>query len=116
MLLLQVYVSKDNIDKDLVDSIVLPAQDRNAPEVFYRVITSRGESINSLLQKIKVHCHHLLVLGSSSSVAHSKLAGEDCRGWFDMSMPQEGFETMVPGALSRLKLPATAGTSIFAMG
>lgn len=49
----QVYISKDNIDQDLIDSIALPAQDSNAPEVFYRVITSQGESINSLLQKIQ---------------------------------------------------------------
>ena len=49
----QVYVSKLNIDDDLVSSIVDPAQDPNAPDVFYRVISSNGASINSLLQKIK---------------------------------------------------------------
>lgn len=47
-------MSDDNIDVDLVDSIVLPAQDSNAPDVFYRVITSEGESINALLQKLQV--------------------------------------------------------------
>lgn len=51
---LQVYVSQLNIDDDLVSSIVDPAQDPNAPDVFYRVISSSGASINSLLQRIKV--------------------------------------------------------------
>ena len=36
---LQVYVSERNLDDDLVRSISLPAQDPNAAEVFYRVIT-----------------------------------------------------------------------------
>ena len=35
----QVYVSDRNLDDDLVRSISLPAQDPNAAEVFYRVIT-----------------------------------------------------------------------------
>lgn len=35
----QVYVSDRNLDEDLVRSISLPAQDPNAAEVFYRVIT-----------------------------------------------------------------------------
>lgn len=35
----QVYVSERNLDDDLVRSISLPAQDPNAAEVFYRVIT-----------------------------------------------------------------------------
>ena len=52
---MQVYVSKANIDDDLVNSIVDPAQDPNAPDVFFRVISSEGASINSLLQKVKVH-------------------------------------------------------------
>lgn len=53
-MVVQVYVSKDNIDDDLVTSIVQPAQDPNAPDVFYRVISSSGESINSLLRSVKV--------------------------------------------------------------
>ncbi len=47
-------MSKLNIDDDLVSSIVDPAQDPNAPDVFYRVISSSGASINSLLQRIQV--------------------------------------------------------------
>lgn len=35
----QVYVSDRNIDDELVRSISLPAQDPNAAEVFYRIIT-----------------------------------------------------------------------------
>lgn len=57
--LVQVYVSRANIDDDLVSSIVDPAQDPNAPDVFYRVISSNGASINSLLQKVKVRIYGL---------------------------------------------------------
>lgn len=39
VLCLQVYVSDRNVDEDLVRSIALPAQDPNAAEVFYRIIT-----------------------------------------------------------------------------
>lgn len=49
----QVYVSPDNIDDDLVRSISLPAEDPNAPEVFFRVITARGEPMNALLDKLQ---------------------------------------------------------------
>lgn len=48
----QVYVSPANIDDELVRSISLPAQDPNAAEVFYRVITARGEAMNRLLDKL----------------------------------------------------------------
>ncbi|PRW33916.1 chloroplastic isoform X2 [Chlorella sorokiniana] len=48
----QVYVSDRNLDDDLVRSISLPAQDPNAAEVFYRVITARGEAMNRLLAKL----------------------------------------------------------------
>ncbi|PSC74999.1 Haloalkane dehalogenase [Micractinium conductrix] len=48
----QVYVSPATIDDDLVRSIQLPAQDPNAAEVFYRVITARGEAMNRLLDRL----------------------------------------------------------------
>jgi hypothetical protein len=49
----QVYSSPRNIDDDLVRSISLPAQDANAPEVFYRIITARGEAMNRLLDRLQ---------------------------------------------------------------
>lgn len=48
----QVYVAPGHVDDDLVRSISLPAQDPNAPEVFYRVITAQGEAMNRLLDKL----------------------------------------------------------------
>lgn len=48
-----VYVNEDRIDDDLVRSIAIPAEDPNAPEVFYRVITAKGQSVNKLLDRIK---------------------------------------------------------------
>lgn len=48
----QVYVSDRNIDDQLVRSISLPAQDPNAAEVFYRIITARGEAMNRLLDRL----------------------------------------------------------------
>jgi pimeloyl-ACP methyl ester carboxylesterase len=51
-LLCQVYGDLRNIDDDLIDSISAPAADPNAPEVFFRVITGSGSSINRLLKKI----------------------------------------------------------------
>jgi pimeloyl-ACP methyl ester carboxylesterase len=42
-ILRQVYpVNADNVDKELVESILFPAQDKNAAEVFYRVIKKNG--------------------------------------------------------------------------
>jgi hypothetical protein len=49
----QVYVSPDHIDDDLVRSIALPAQDPNAAEVFYRIITAQGEAMNLLLDRLR---------------------------------------------------------------
>lgn len=51
-----VYASKESIDDDLVNSIVVPAQDPQAGEVFYRInAKSKGQSItvNSYLEQIK---------------------------------------------------------------
>lgn len=42
-----------NVDSQLVASIVAPAQHPNAAEVFYRVITGRGQSLNSLLDRMQ---------------------------------------------------------------
>ena len=48
----QVYHSHDNVDEALVQSILTPADDPRAAEVFYRVITSRGTPINLLLDSM----------------------------------------------------------------
>ena len=48
----QVYHSHDNVDEALVQSILTPADDPRAAEVFYRVITSRGMPINLLLDSM----------------------------------------------------------------
>ncbi len=49
----QVYHCDDSIDDDLVRSIALPAEDPNAPEVFYRIITGRGQPMNRLLDRLE---------------------------------------------------------------
>ena len=49
------YVSKNNVDDDLVASIVRPAQDPKAAEVFYRIITGSGASVDSLLRMLVVN-------------------------------------------------------------
>lgn len=49
---LQVYVSSANIDQELVTSIVDPAQHPDAPDVFYKVITGNGRSVNELLRSL----------------------------------------------------------------
>jgi pimeloyl-ACP methyl ester carboxylesterase len=49
----QVYISPANIDDALVDSILIPAQDPKASEVFYRVITAQGTPVNVLLEKMQ---------------------------------------------------------------
>lgn len=41
-ILKQVYADTRNVDDELVASIIYPAQDSNAPEVFYRVISRNG--------------------------------------------------------------------------
>ena len=60
----QVYVDKKNIDDDLVSSILLPAEDPAASEVFFRVITARGTPMNTLLDKLKGEMPLLLLWGS----------------------------------------------------
>ena len=55
----QVYpVDSSMVDAELVDSIQYPAQDPNAPEVFYRVIAKNGSGppvfIDDLLKNFKV--------------------------------------------------------------
>ena len=47
-----VYVSHETIDDELVDSILRPADDPRASEVFFRVITSRGTPVNLLLDEM----------------------------------------------------------------
>lgn len=44
-----------NVDDDLVRSIAAPADDPNAPEVFYRVIVETGKrvTVNELLRRMK---------------------------------------------------------------
>ena len=48
----QVYKSEQNLDDELVNSIVWPAQDNNAAEVFYRIITGKGTPVNVLLNEL----------------------------------------------------------------
>jgi len=60
----QVYVDKVNIDDDLIDSILIPAQDPAASEVFYRVITAQGTPVNRLLDKLENKMPLLLLWGS----------------------------------------------------
>ena len=40
-----VYVNHAQVDDDLVDSIQLPSEDPNAPEVFYRIITQKVSAL-----------------------------------------------------------------------
>lgn len=58
-----VYVDRDSIDEDLVDSIVRPALDPAASEVFFLVNNQRGPSltVNSLLKQL--NCPVLLLWG-----------------------------------------------------
>eukprot|EP00873_Tetraselmis_striata_P036609 jgi/Tetstr1/456873/TSEL_043545.t1 len=60
-----VYVNEESIDDALVDSIAAPADDANAAEVFYRVISQAGTSgvtMNTLFSRIKAPV--LLLWGS----------------------------------------------------
>lgn len=58
----QVYINHQNLDDELVDSIVWPAQDSTAAEVFYRIITGEGTPVNVLLDKLdKVQCQSAVV-------------------------------------------------------
>ncbi len=75
----QVYVSERNLDEELVNSIVWPAQDTNAAEVFYRIITGKGTPVNVLLDelnKVQSICY------ASSHKAYSSLSraiyGQHC--------------------------------------
>ena len=61
----QVYFSHDNVDDELVESILNPADDPNASEVFYRVITSRGTPVNALLDTLEQHDMPLFLLWGS---------------------------------------------------
>jgi pimeloyl-ACP methyl ester carboxylesterase len=60
----QVYVDKTNVDDALVESILIPAQDPAASEVFYRVITARGTPVNRLLDRLENKMPLLLLWGS----------------------------------------------------
>lgn len=58
------YVNKGAIDDDLVQSIALPAaSSRDAPEVFYRVITAKGAPMNRLLDGLNGEMPLLLLWG-----------------------------------------------------
>ncbi len=48
----QVYISQHNVDEDLVNSIVWPAESANAAESFYRIISGKGTPVNVLLSKL----------------------------------------------------------------
>jgi len=61
----QVYWNDDQIDDDLVESILAPAQDPKAASVFYRVITSRGRPLNRLLDSMERHQIPLFLLWGS---------------------------------------------------
>lgn len=52
---LQVYVNMESIDDDLVASISKPAEDPNAAEVFYRVISQATGpvTVNQLFRRLK---------------------------------------------------------------
>jgi len=60
----QVYLDKVNVDEDLIDSILIPAQDPAASEVFYRVITAQGTPVNRLLDRLENKMPLLLLWGS----------------------------------------------------
>lgn len=59
----QVYIDPTNVDDTLVQSICRAADDPNAAEVFYRVITGSGNSINSLLARLDNKMPLLLLWG-----------------------------------------------------
>lgn len=61
----QVYWNDDQIDDDLVESILAPAQDPKAASVFYRVITSKGRPLNRLLDAMERHEIPLFLLWGS---------------------------------------------------
>jgi hypothetical protein len=52
----QVYIDDRNIDEDLVESIAQPANDKNAAEVFFRIITGKGTPVNFLLEQLDKAC------------------------------------------------------------
>jgi hypothetical protein len=54
----------DTIDEDLVDSIVVPASDPSAAEVFYRINSSKqpSASVNQLLKQMRGSKLPLLLL------------------------------------------------------
>ena len=70
----------DTIDEDLVDSIVVPATDPAAAEVFYRINSSRapGVTINQLLKQMKeAHLPLLLLWGDLDPwITPSRVSGQ----------------------------------------
>ena len=53
----QVYADQANVDAELIESIRLPADDPNAAEVFYRIISSGGKTsvtVNQLVGGLKM--------------------------------------------------------------
>eukprot|EP00193_Tetraselmis_chui_P009247 CAMPEP_0177757714 /NCGR_PEP_ID=MMETSP0491_2-20121128/3790_1 /TAXON_ID=63592 /ORGANISM="Tetraselmis chuii, Strain PLY429" /LENGTH=394 /DNA_ID=CAMNT_0019273383 /DNA_START=81 /DNA_END=1265 /DNA_ORIENTATION=- len=60
-----VYVNEESVDEALIESIAYPAEDANAAEVFYRVISQAGTSgvtMNTLFSRIRAPV--LLLWGS----------------------------------------------------
>jgi hypothetical protein len=57
-------LTADTIDEDLVDSIVVPASDPSAAEVFYRINSSKAPSVsvNQLLKQLRSSKLPLLLL------------------------------------------------------
>ncbi|BDA43323.1 probable haloalkane dehalogenase [Coccomyxa sp. Obi] len=48
----QVYISQQNVDEDLVNSILWPSEDPNAAESFYQIISGKGTPVNVLLSNL----------------------------------------------------------------
>ena len=48
----QVYISRQNVDEDLVNSILWPSEHPNAAESFYQIISKKGTPVNVLLSKL----------------------------------------------------------------
>ncbi len=48
----QVYISQQNVDEDLVNSILWPSEHPNAAESFYQIISGKATPINVLLSKL----------------------------------------------------------------
>lgn len=48
----QVYINQQNVDEELVDSILWPSQHPNAAESFYQIISGKGTPVNLLLKQL----------------------------------------------------------------